>query len=320
FIFTPLICTFPNLPIPDNDTTGIATDLTFTTDAPLTDLEIILNINHTWVGDLQVDLQHVDTGTTVTLIDRPGIPNSDFGCSGDHIDAILRDDARDPVEDACANTPPTINGTFSPNQPLSTFATETLSGTWRLTATDFVNGDEGTINHWCLAPITSNLNPSLTLTTTVSTQLNVCGPDSGPVVTSANTAVTYCYTIANTGNAILATHHLSTTLSGLILDTAPHTLLPGQTFSFLETVPTGIPDPPYPHLITNCAQWWADTDNGSNTALSNNSCASVSINAPTDVSLTTIHTTPPPFPYLLLLLLLTLLLSGGYYRYHTIPK
>ena len=42
-----------------------------------------LDINHTWVGDLTIDLIHKDSGTAIRLIDRPGVPESTFGNSDD---------------------------------------------------------------------------------------------------------------------------------------------------------------------------------------------------------------------------------------------
>jgi len=50
-----------------------------------------LGLTHTWVGDVIVRLKHVDTGTTVTLIDRMDVPASTFGCSGDNLNIVLDD-------------------------------------------------------------------------------------------------------------------------------------------------------------------------------------------------------------------------------------
>ena len=58
----------------------------------IADLNLKLDIAHTWVGDVSVVLEHVDTGTSVTVIDRPGFPASTNGCSRDNIVATLDDD------------------------------------------------------------------------------------------------------------------------------------------------------------------------------------------------------------------------------------
>jgi serine protease len=152
FTTAAVICTAPNLAIPDNNPAGVNSDLVVPPGGNLTDLDVAVQIAHTWVGDVIVRLTHVDTGTTVDLIDRPGVPASSFGCSGDNIDAILDDGAALPVEGQCAAGTPTINGSFSPNQPLSAFNGESLAGTWRLNVSDRAGGDTGTLSAWCLLP------------------------------------------------------------------------------------------------------------------------------------------------------------------------
>ena len=53
-----------------------------------------MNVTHTWVGDLILGLlEHVDTGSTAVLFDRPGVPPGTFGCSGDNIDNYADDEA-----------------------------------------------------------------------------------------------------------------------------------------------------------------------------------------------------------------------------------
>ncbi|NJL27060.1 MAG: hypothetical protein HC897_03835, partial [Thermoanaerobaculia bacterium] len=158
FTFTTvnLICATPNLAIPDNNTTGVTTDMVVATTGALSDLSLTLKVTHTYVGDLIFRLTHVTTGTTVTVIDRPGYTGSGFGCSGDNIDTTLDDEAASTVESQCASSVPTIFGTFSPNNPLAAFIGQDLSGTWRITASDNASSDLGTLTEWCLAPA-SNL-------------------------------------------------------------------------------------------------------------------------------------------------------------------
>jgi len=99
-------------------------------------------------------LTHQNTGTAVTIIDRPGVPASTYGCSGDNILATLDDEAALPVENQCSGTP-TINGTFSPNGALSAFDGESSSGTWVLTVTDnYTSADAGTLNNWSITVCT----------------------------------------------------------------------------------------------------------------------------------------------------------------------
>ena len=136
--------------IPDD---GSATD-TFPVagSGTILDLDVSIVSSHTWVGDLVFVLTHVDTGTQAVIFDQPGVPASTFGCDGDDIDVVLDDEAAAPVEGQCAGGVPAIDGTFSPNSPLSAFDGENLGGTWTLTAIDAVIDFAGTLDEWCLIP------------------------------------------------------------------------------------------------------------------------------------------------------------------------
>lgn len=137
--------------IPDNTAGGVTHDIVVSEAGLILDLVVRLYISHTWVGDLMVTLTHVDTGTVIALIDRPGVPASSFGCSGDDIDVVLNDAAAAPVEDQCAGAVPTISGIFTPNQPLFSFDGEDMAGTWRLTVSDHSGGDTGFLAFWALS-------------------------------------------------------------------------------------------------------------------------------------------------------------------------
>ena len=97
----------------------------------------------------------MDTGTTVTFYDRPGVPASTFGCSGNDIDATLDDEAATPVENECGAGVPAIAGSFIPNNALAAFDGEDVAGTWRITAYDLAGGDTGTLNTWCVDAATT---------------------------------------------------------------------------------------------------------------------------------------------------------------------
>ena len=138
------------LAIPDNSATGVTSTLTIADTGTITDINVNVGATHTYVGDLIFTLTHVETGTTVTLIDRPGVPASSYGCSGDNIAATLDDAAATPVEGVCAGSTPTINGTFSPNQALSAFNNQSLTGTWQLKVSDNASQDTGSLTSWSL--------------------------------------------------------------------------------------------------------------------------------------------------------------------------
>ena len=142
----------PNVDIPDSDPLGISDSIIINEKGKLVDMDVFVNISHTYVGDLIISLEHEDTGTNVVLVDRPGTTISPFGCPNSDINAVLDDDASTLVEDECSSSPPAISGSFIPNNPLSVFVGENLSGTWTLTVSDNALQDFGTLLEWGLRP------------------------------------------------------------------------------------------------------------------------------------------------------------------------
>ena len=147
-----VVCRSPALAIPDNTAAGVDDSTTVSSGLTLSDLNISILATHSWVGDLKLTVRHVQTGTSVVIIDRPGVPATTNGCSGDNIDAVLDDQASSPVETQCSGTPPAISGTFQPNNPLSAFNGQSLDGTWTLNVADLAGQDTGTLVQWCLVP------------------------------------------------------------------------------------------------------------------------------------------------------------------------
>jgi hypothetical protein len=120
----------------------------------IADLDVALQVTHTWVGDLSFALTNESTGTSVSLVNRPGEPVlGQFGCNTDNIDVTLDDEGTAPVEDACAVSP-AISGRLTPDEPLIAFDGEELAGTWRLDVIDAAAQDTGTLDRWCLVPKT----------------------------------------------------------------------------------------------------------------------------------------------------------------------
>ena len=148
----PSICRAPGTAIPDNNTTGITDAMVVATTGPLTDLNVSVNIPHTWVGDLIINLTHVNTGTTVQLFNRPN--NGAGGCNGNNLNIILDSGAALAVQTSCANANPpyTNGGSYVPSATLNAFNGQDLSGTWQLNVSDRAGTDTGTLNQWCLVP------------------------------------------------------------------------------------------------------------------------------------------------------------------------
>jgi subtilisin-like proprotein convertase family protein/uncharacterized protein YvpB len=136
--------------IPDNNSSGITVTLIPDDEGKIYDLNVRLEVTHTWVGDLLIRLTNNQTGKTSLLLDRPGYPASDSGCSGDGIGAIFDDEISIPVENQCYSGSPTIAGIYLPVDPLSNMDNEFFAGSWSLQVADLGSGDVGKLKNWCI--------------------------------------------------------------------------------------------------------------------------------------------------------------------------
>ena len=169
-------CRFPNLPIPDNNVTGTVATMNVTTAGTIADLNVYLETDHTWVGDLKFTLEHVSSGITATLIDRPGEPASTFGCSSNGIRAIMDDEADAAAETSCGPPNLALAGHFAGGDPanntlLAAFDSQELMGQWNLHVSDNEGGDAGILNSWCLLPTLAEADISLNPTALSAMQL-----------------------------------------------------------------------------------------------------------------------------------------------------
>lgn len=99
----------------------------------ISDLNVSLSINHTYVSDLRIRLIAPD-GTSVQLVNRRG------GAS-DNVRLTLDDEATASLANAA-----TLSGTYRPERLLSAFDGKNAVGTWRLEITDVARFDAGTFN------------------------------------------------------------------------------------------------------------------------------------------------------------------------------
>jgi len=136
--------------IPDDDPNGLKDSIQISDSRQIADLDISLDISHTWVGDLIAYLRHDENGREITLLRRPGRTGSDLGCGYNDIKAILDDQISSPVDEKCASAPAAISGIYIPNQPLTTFYGESIAGSWTLTVIDRHPRDSGRLNRWCM--------------------------------------------------------------------------------------------------------------------------------------------------------------------------
>lgn len=148
-------CATPNLAIPNARPTGVSSTLAVPAGVTLVDLDLALDVSHSWVGDLVVSLSKDGGGPNQVLVDRPGRGTSGGGCNGDDMDIVLDDEGATEVETSCTSgyglTPAYIDDVhYRPNDSLAIFDGADRGGTWRLTISDNSAGDSGVLNRWCL--------------------------------------------------------------------------------------------------------------------------------------------------------------------------
>jgi serine protease AprX len=161
FTTAEVYCATPAVAIPDGSG-NVTSNIVVASGNAIADLDVALVANHGWVGDLVFTLTKVGSGTTVTLLDRPGVPGSTFGCEGDNINIVLDDEEPTrTAEGSCsASTPAYIAGaSYRPNQALSAFDGSSFAGTWTLTARDAAGQFAGTLQSWCLQPQLNSAPP-----------------------------------------------------------------------------------------------------------------------------------------------------------------
>jgi subtilisin-like proprotein convertase family protein len=146
--------------IPDDDPTGITSTITVPGGAPnILDLDVEVNIDHTWVGDLLLTLTH--GANSGAIVDRPNFPEAGAGCSANNMNIVVDDEGTDGDINSCAalasaDEAYTAGGHYTPDTPLAVFELVSASGVWTLNVSDNVGFDEGSLNSWALlvTPVT----------------------------------------------------------------------------------------------------------------------------------------------------------------------
>ena len=126
-----------NSSIPDPGT--LTSSLTVTNVGTILDLNVQVNINHTWDEDLDVYLIAPD-GTRVELFTDVG------GTSDNFTNTVLDDEASMLITSGAAP----FTGTFKPEGNLTLLEGKSLSGTWKLEVTDDTRIDKGTLLNWSI--------------------------------------------------------------------------------------------------------------------------------------------------------------------------
>jgi subtilisin-like proprotein convertase family protein len=113
----------PSMSIPDGESSGISDTIHISSDLIIEHIEVALDMDHSWIGDLSVVLTSPH-GSRSVLMDRPGMGDmNSYGSSQSDIDF-----------------------TFSSTQHWG----ESGIGPWTLSISDTEMYDSGTFNHWTL--------------------------------------------------------------------------------------------------------------------------------------------------------------------------
>ncbi len=107
--------------------------------SPIEYLTVALDISHTFVGDLILNLI-APNGDVLVLASR-------LGGAGDNYTMVTFDDA---AARTIATSSGPFSGSYRPQQPLSTFNGRIPAGTWNLQVSDNAPNDAGTINAFSL--------------------------------------------------------------------------------------------------------------------------------------------------------------------------
>ncbi|MCH7812883.1 MAG: proprotein convertase P-domain-containing protein, partial [Planctomycetes bacterium] len=104
----------------------------------IADLDVQVDITHTWLSDLTIEIEH--NGTTVLLSNQRGADGDDFEGT------IFDDEADTPIGNGTAP----FAGRYIPDEMLAAFDNTDMAGDWTLTVTDAWASDDGTLDAWAL--------------------------------------------------------------------------------------------------------------------------------------------------------------------------
>ncbi len=157
-----------NLSIRDNR--SVDSTISFADSVWIQSLSVSIGIDHTFIGDLFIKLQH--KGRDVVLMDRPGYPANASGDSSNLSSefALVFSDAAlfgaETIGSGCSSTDAVVgrtqgctNTSFKPTELLSSFnrvgnsneAFYNLKGDWRLVVADQNGNDTGKLVSWSIS-------------------------------------------------------------------------------------------------------------------------------------------------------------------------
>lgn len=128
-----------NSEIPDNNPGGISATIDIPEHITLSDVDVLIHINHTYLGDLRILLTS-PSGEEVTLVNE----SDDVG--ENYTNTIFDSESNLGLMNSVAP----YSGRFRPEEDLSQFNTRDAFGEWTLKVVDTYEEDEGTLLNWKL--------------------------------------------------------------------------------------------------------------------------------------------------------------------------
>ncbi len=207
WLLVPLLLEAGSISIKDSVSTSINDNTCFdrTFDIPIsstiTNVNIEVNIDHTWRADLDINLTS-PAGTTVDL-------TSDNGNSSDNLYVLFKDSAAISIVDDNQNHTSVVER--QSEQPLSAFNGENSNGIWTLTVCDDAARDTGTYNYGILTIY--NADP-------VSPPVVTAVPNQIAIIDQSFSLDLSSYVLETDGDPILSYRLDGTLPAGLTFDTA----------------------------------------------------------------------------------------------------
>jgi subtilisin-like proprotein convertase family protein len=127
--------------VPKNilDLQTVGSTITIGVSVPISDLNVRIDISHTWVGDLRLRLRG-PTGKEIVLVDRRGGGGHNFAAT------LFDDQAGQSIVQGSAP----FAGEFRPEGALAAFNATNAKGYWHLYVEDKAAGNIGTLTGWSL--------------------------------------------------------------------------------------------------------------------------------------------------------------------------
>jgi subtilisin-like proprotein convertase family protein len=223
------------LPIPDNSPTGVTSTINVTDSKTVLDVNVTVNITHTFDGDIALYLI-APNATQITLSNRRG-------SSGDNYTATIFDDA---AATPIANGTAPFTGSFKPETPLSAANGIPSNGNWMLKVVDSAGQDVGTINNWTLSLTfpAAQCGPHAAYSgkSSVADTCAVGGAGNANGTWDPGEQVQFKVTIANDGTSTL------TGVTATVASTTPGVVMLDGTASYADLAPGVSGDSLAPHF------------------------------------------------------------------------